>query len=174
MIKKTLKNLLLLLFLILPFSKSYGQTPSTPLEFNEMMTSIVADLAAKGGEYGKKLQLIDTTTRDFSQLASNRKDMISFIDRHIALLKTLKDVKGSAEYRNAMIDFLIFEKTMVQNVFLPIEKLTKSSTKADEQKAIQNLQEEAAKENKVLDKIRVTQKKYADKNNFTIEQSSEQ
>ena len=99
--------------------------------------------------------------------------MEEYIDKKEVMLKTLHDVKGSEQFRMAMIHFLVFEKKMVHNGFLPIELLTSKSTAEEINKALENLTKEAGAESDELDKVRKAQKEYADMNGFRIEETSQ-
>ncbi len=95
--------------------------------------------------------------------------MQRYIDRRMKSLKTMKDVAGSRKLREAVINFMDYEKTLIQNGFIPIEYLTSGSSAVSFKNATERLAREAAQETVYLNNITAAQEDYAKRNNFKIE-----
>lgn len=150
---------------------AFAQSPkvSTPLEFNNAMADIMATLSQKGNEWNEKFAQLDTTTKKFAELAPLRLSLEKYIDWKIADLKTMKDIKGSARFRQAMIAFLTFEKNLIHKSFLSVEKLKTTATDDEILKALDYFVTESSKENVEINKVKAAQQEYADRNNFSID-----
>lgn len=164
---KTSKIVFAIALVAITSLKAYATTKN-PIQFNDALVSIVDQLYKNGMEWGKKFNHIDSTSRNFSELASLNNKLKLYIDEKIVELKTMEDVKGSEEFKKAMIEFLMFERNLITTTFVPFEKLNKSSTDKEIQKALDNLTTEAAKEKDALKKVQDAQTAYATKNNFSI------
>lgn len=138
-------------------------------EFSESMTAISATLQSKGKEFGTELQPA-MQSNDYSKLAAISSSLDEFISGKLAELKSKKDFSGSEKFRTSMIDFLDFEKQMIQEAFVPFGKLNASSTEEEKQAVIQNLMKLTEGEGKYLLKVQEAQKEFAAKNGFRVEE----
>jgi hypothetical protein len=166
--KKFMKKILLLLLFASNAIVLKAQTPTTPIEMNNYLMDIVNDLYARGKAWGAHYNEV-RESKDFASLKTDRDSLEKIINQSIEDVEGLKDIKGSRMLRLAMLDFLQFEKTMVENDFASIEKLNKDSSDEEIDAALQKLLDMADHENEWLDKVRDEQKKYAEANGFTIE-----
>lgn len=110
--------------------------------------------------------------KKFAELTTPRAALQSFIEEQ---LKTYKDNPetgdGKALYK-AITDLLQFEQRFVSNEFAGMEKLTESSTDQDVEAAFNNLKKEARKEQEYIQKLNVERKSFAQRNGFSLENSS--
>jgi hypothetical protein len=167
-----MKKLCTLFFLVvaLLFShNSFAQTAKTAIELNDQLASITDSLYARGQEWGSQFNTLMNGSKDFKSLAKYRLGIEKFIDRKLAEIRVMKDINGSGELRQAMTEFLTFEKHMIQAGFMPAEKLGTDATDEQIQKIIENLTNESKREGDVLNKVRQAQEAYGKKNGFSIE-----
>jgi hypothetical protein len=150
-----------------------AQKPTTALELNNYLVSITDSLFEGGRAWGKTLNAVVQSKR-FDSLAGPRMKMEEFILRKQAEVKAMKDINGSENLRNAMLEFLDFEAKMMRDAFKPLEKFNASSTQAEIKKAIDDLIAMAATEKDALAKVNTAQEEYGNKNGFTIEKKDDQ
>jgi hypothetical protein len=165
------KSALLLCFLLIT-NLVYSQKPTTAIEMNNYLTGVVSSLYEKGVAWGTKLGEAETS-KDFSTLKSPRAELEKLIDQKIKEVNGVKDIGGSSEFRQSILSFLKFEKILVQQAFVPFEKLSKTATQEEIDKCTANMNELAKKEAAELDRIRVTQEQYAKSNGFTIQKEED-
>ena len=140
----------------------------TPLQFNDNLSSITDSLYARGQQWGVKFNEA-YQAKDFKMLVPYRQQLSGFVDKNIARVKVMKDVKNSKALRMAMIGFLEFEKKMITEGFMPLEQLSPSTSKEDVSAALEKLKSLSASENDQLKKVAIEQEAYAKANGFQIE-----
>ena len=158
-----------LLLLISAHCTVLAQKPTTPLELNDYFASINDTLYQHGVAWGGKLNSI-FKAKTFDSLAPYRRRLEVFIETKQAELSKMKDIKGSENFRQAMLSFLAFEKKMIMEGFAPLEKFDSSSKDADVQAAIDHLTTLASSEKAKLTEVNTAQTAYAKANGFTIEE----
>lgn len=163
-----MKKLFTVAVLVLSFCalQVMGQTPT---EFNNKMIAATQGLATRGTKWGGKMAELSQGSKKFIELKPLRIDLEKYIDEEIAKLKVMKDVKGSQKFREAIISYLQFEKKLIDEAFMPFEKLGPKATEEQIKKATDNLVALAEKEDDYLKKVNEAQKEYANKNNFKVE-----
>lgn len=166
---KKLFSFIMFLAVLALGSNVYAQKNASALAMNDKLASITDSLYERGQEWGSQFSTIMNGSKDFKSLAKYRLNIESFIDRKLAEVRTMKDVSGSKELREAMIEFLQFEKHMIQAGFAPAEKLPANATEEQVTNVITKLTEESKNETAVLEKVRAAQQAYAQKNGFSIE-----
>lgn len=166
--KKVLSTIVFIVAVLFS-SNIYAQKAKTALQLNDQLASITDSLYARGQEWGSQFNTIMNGSKDFKPLAVYRMNIEKFIDRKLVEVRGMKDIAGSGELREAMINFLQFEKHMIQIGFTPAEKLPANATEEQIQEVITKLTEESKNETSVLDKVREAQTAYAKKNGFAIE-----
>lgn len=155
-------------FVLLFVAGSVKVNAQTALQFNDKLAAITDSLYAKGQGWGVKFNEVKAT-KEFSKLTPYRMNLERFVDVKIAEVKKMKDVSGSQNLRQAILSFLVMEKTMIQKGFSPMEKLNSSSSDDDIQKALDNLIKESENEGLELSKVNKAQDEYASRNGFKIE-----
>ena len=138
------------------------------IAMNDYFVSITDSLYSGGQQWGRQFNEA-YQTKDFKLLVPARQKMEKFIDQKLALLGKMKDSFGSENLRLTTMDFLAFEKKLITEAFIPLEKLNKNSTQEEIKKAMNNLTETAAKETAELTRVNKAQEEFAEKNGFTIE-----
>jgi len=170
MFSNRLYTLIFTAFLI--FTGLHTAYAQTPLEFNDNLVAITDSLYNKGQAWGEKFVAVKES-KEFYKLAPQRKALQKFIDDKIAEVSVMKDISGSENLRKSMVTFLLFEKDMLQNAFIPIEKLNSTSTDEEIDNALAKLNSLTTEENEALAKVNTEQQAYAKKNGFTIESADE-
>ncbi|OJW81039.1 MAG: hypothetical protein BGO69_02960 [Bacteroidetes bacterium 46-16] len=140
----------------------------TPMQYNNKLVAITDSLHAKGSRWVQVFKEVKMI-KEFSLLEPYRSDLQDYINDEITELKADKDVSGSAELKQAVLDFLAYEKSFVQQCFKPVEELDESSADEELKAAIDKISEEARKEDALLMKVNKAQEAYARRNNFDIE-----
>lgn len=103
---------------------------------------------------------------DFSNLQPIRKDLQDYITRKEEYIRNMKDVGESKELRQAELDYLAFEKHVVQTRFTPFETFNDSTETEEIAKAYQDLLGSMELEKPKLDRFQALQQLYAEKNGF--------
>ena len=165
----TLRTITLAIVFFFSFHLANAQQPTTAIQFNDYLVSITDTLYMYGKEWGDQFNEANES-KDFTSLSPVRIKIEEFAARKFLEVTTLKDVKGSEKLRAAMLEFLAYEKLMINEHFAPIEKLNSSSTDDDVQKHLDALTTAGKAETTALKKVNEAQKDYAKKNGFTIEE----
>ncbi|PZF73307.1 LIC11966 family surface protein [Taibaiella soli] len=149
-----------------------AQQPKTALDLNNRLASITDSLYSKGQDWGNKF--VETTnTRDFASLKPYRENIQHYIASELKVVKGMKDINGSENLRNVIIEFLNYENKMIDNGFVPVEKLPQTASDDDVKKVINDLAEASKDEADLLKRVSEAQDSYAKKNGFTIEAPAE-
>lgn len=170
-----MKSILIRLCLVFGFVTATlfasAQNFESAIDLNDYFVSITDTLYMGGGEWGKQLKKA-RETKDFGSLIPARKKMEVFIDKKLEALAKMKDKFGSENLRLTTMDFLTYEKRLLQEGFIPIEKLNKNSTEEEIKKAIANLSATVKEENAEIARVNQAQEAFAEKNGFTIEKEN--
>lgn len=148
-----------------------AQTFASAIELNDYFVSITDSLFRGGQEWGNQMSKA-VETKNFSSVTPVRKKMELFIDKKLASLDKMKDQFGSEKLRFATMDFLMYEKRLVQEGFIPLERLNKNTTDEDLKKAFASLSAAAEKETAEIQKVHKAQEEFAEKNGFAIEKDN--
>lgn len=150
-----------------------AQAPTTPIEFNDHLVAITDSLYQLGRDWGAKFNEVNQSKK-YSELATTRKGLESFIKRKQVEIQKLKNINGSEELKKAHLNFLAYEFSLIKDAFMPLEKLTAQSTDAEIKKLLDNLRAISMEESKKLQEVNAAQRAYAEKNGFTIESGEEE
>ena len=161
-----MRHRILLIAFLAGLISSCGHEP-TAAEYNAKIVAISDSLREKGTRWGLEFNE-DVKTKDFSKLTPLRKDIENFASDKMSELRADKDIHGSADLKQAMLNFLTCEKEMMQRGFLPFEKLGPTATDGDVQAALDNIKQQSAKEQALLDNLRDVELEYAKKNNIAL------
>ncbi|RQO31519.1 hypothetical protein DBR32_06060 [Taibaiella sp. KBW10] len=151
----------------------HAQKGTTAIALNDYYVSITDSMYNYGVKWGEKFNVIYQGSKDFTALGAERKVLHQFIVRKQKELLLHKDAYGSEDLRLAVLNFLFYEKKMLEEGFIPVEKLTKSSTEAEINKVIGNLTVLAEEESVEIKKVNEAQEAFAKKNGFAIEAAAE-
>jgi hypothetical protein len=155
------------LAIVIAAASCSGKKSMTPLQLNEHFVSINDTLYNYGNSFSQKLS-VALQTRDFSGVSSDRDKIEKFIKAKQSELRTMEDVKGSEEFRKAMLGFLNFQSNLAAELFNGADKLSSSSTDEAINAYVARLTEMSKEENQLLTEVRKTQSAYAKKNNIMI------
>lgn len=144
-----------------------GKKSLTPVQVNEKFVHINDTLRKYGNEFAQKFRTA-VTTRDFSEVSADRPKIEGYIKAKQKELSEMDDVKGSGDFRKAMLGFLDYQMKMCNTMFDGVGKLSASSTEDEINGFVNNLMEMGKEENERLKEVRETQQAYAKKNNITI------
>jgi hypothetical protein len=164
-----LRTTTLAILFFFSFHLAKAQQPTTALQFNDYLVSITDTLYMYGKEWGDQFNVANES-KDFTSLSPKRTKIEEFAAKKFLEVTTMKDIKGSEKLRAAMLEFLAYEKLMISEHFIPMEKLNSSSTDDDIQKHLDDLSTAGKTESIALKKVSDAQKEYAKKNGFTIEE----
>ena len=141
----------------------------TPTEFNDKLVAITEGLYSKGQEWGKQFNAA-YEAKDFTSLTNKRQQLEQFVTQKLAEVKAMKDVKDSKTLREAMVNFLEFEKGMIDRAFKPMESLGKNPSQEQVKAAYDQLTTYSKEEQVALERVNKAQEAYAKANGFTIAQ----
>lgn len=137
------------------------------IELNNKLASINDSLYKRGVNLGVVIRT-SSSTHDFSKIAQFGGEMETFIDAKIVEVNKLENVAGSDKYKDAVAEFLNFEKKLMRDALLPFAKLDKESSRQQINDAMQHLVNVAKDEEKYLMGVRATQREFAAKNKITL------
>jgi hypothetical protein len=147
----------------------------TPIDYNDKLAAITDSLYNMGVAWGTEFQNINSSDKNFSKLAPHRKKIIAFTSRKIEEVRRGPTAgKGADNLKAAMLQFLTFEKQMIETAFAPLEKLTSASSETEVNEAIKKLTAESEKEAEELKRVNEAQEKFGEMNGFTLEAPQEE
>jgi hypothetical protein len=161
-------SLLLICLLAVQFRVT-AQT-MTPLQLNNELVAITDQVQQKGQDWGKSFNE-SFKLKDFSLLTPVRKELETLVDQQMANVKAMKDVNNSKALRQAMIDYLLFKKTMIAKGYKPIEALRKDPDQDKLKAAFENMKAFSPQEDEALKKLTKAREVYATANGFKIEKA---
>ena len=144
-----------------------GKKSLTPLQINQKFVGINDTLRSYGNEFAQKLRTA-MSTKDFSAVSGDRAKIEGFIKAKQSELNNMEDVKGSGDFRKAMLKFLDFQMEMCKSMFDGADKLKADPSDEAINGFVNNLIEQGKEENGRLEEVRKTQQAFAKKNNITI------
>lgn len=159
------RKISLLVFLLFIVSRADAQ--KTPLEFNDYVASITDSLNTYGRAWGAGVKTA-FEENNYSKLAVRRQYLEKYIDREVARLTKMKDIKNSKALREGMIAFLQFEKSTIVSSMKPFESANAGTSQEQKQKWIEELTAASSKEEAELAKVTAAQQAYAEANGFTL------
>lgn len=139
----------------------------TPLEINQKFVHINDTLRKYGNDFAQKFRSA-MTTKDFTGLSADRPKIEGYIKAKQKELGEMEDVKGSGDFRKAMLGFLDYQMKMSNTMFDGADKLVANHTDDEINTFVNNLMEMSKEENERLKEVRETQEAFAKKNNITI------
>ena len=149
-------------------SNSHAQL--TPIQFNDKLVAITDSLYVRGQDWGNHFNEA-VKSKNFASLRPYRIDLERFVDQKIVAVRGMKDVKNSRSLRLAMLEFLNFEKGMINKAFMPLESLSSEASSDQINAKIDKIREYSKQENVQLEKVNVAQEAYGRDNGFKIEES---
>lgn len=135
------------------------------MKLNNTLAAINDSLFYYGKNWNEELE-VAVNTKDFSQLAPQRQGMEAYINKNIERVSEMEDIGGSEELRKTELEFLTFEKELIQNKFSLFEGFTDTTSIEVLTETYKTLIEFTGKEQQYLAKLSKLQDDYADKNDF--------
>jgi hypothetical protein len=145
-----------------------AQQPKTPVEMNNYLVGILNSITEKGKAWAN-LAIQVEESKEFGALTPYRMDIEKLLVAKSFELGQLQDVGGSEDFRKTLISYLKFENDLIQEAFVPYEKLNVNSKNWEVRKVKKNLKKFVKKEAKRYEKIIKAQKDYAKLNDFKLQ-----
>lgn len=163
---KKLRSAGIIVLLLFALSVRAQQFESA-IDYNDYLSSVTDTLYTLGGKWGSKFSEVKEK-REFEKLTPVRKEIQAFIERKKMEYFLLKDFKGSARLRLAMVEFLVFQGYMIEQGFMPFESLSKTASDTVIDDYVKKLTTLSEGEGNMLQKVVKEQEAYAEKNGFRI------
>ncbi|WP_162902834.1 hypothetical protein [Taibaiella koreensis] len=150
---------------------AFGQKKKlTPLQYNDQLAAVTDSLYSLGLEWGAQLQQIMEGSKNYGQLAAPRAKIAAFTEKKIAEIRRQPPVgTDGAQLKATVLDFLNFEKNMIETAFAPLEKLNSNTTQDEIDAAVKKLTDLASQEEEALKKVNVAQEAYGKSHGFELE-----
>lgn len=171
-----MKTLFLTLFMALSglvYAQKTEKETDFALAFNDYCAGLTDSLYSYGTAWGEAFGGAYESS-NFAQLTPHSSRIFSFIERSQKELIKRKVNPDMEDLKLAVLDFLTFEKTMIQEAFRPFEKFNDKTSDEVIKAQLDLLTEKSSQEEKVLNTIRVEQEKVAKLYNFTMEAYKEE
>ena len=136
---------------------------------NNRISLINDSLFYKGKAWGEEFQ-VAYNMADFSQLPPIRIDMEQYVIRSIDEVKHMEDAGGSEAFRQKELEYLEFERKIIQENFIRFESFTDTVSPAEMQSAYHALSRSADDEQRLLSELKTLQEAYAAKNDFVLKE----
>ncbi|RYD97431.1 MAG: hypothetical protein EOP54_10945 [Sphingobacteriales bacterium] len=138
------------------------------LAFNDYCAGLTDSLYTYGTAWGEAFGKV-YESYNFSQLIPHSNKIFNFIESSQKALIKRKVNPDMEDLKLAVLDFLAFEKVMIQEAFKPFEKFTDKTSDAIIKAQLDLLTAKSSQEEKALNTVRVEQEKMAKIYHFTME-----
>jgi len=133
------------------------------LKLSNDLLKINDSLARYGKEWGDEFKRAYTTA-DFSRLYPIRSKMEMYVNRKIDCVIKMKDVGGSRTFREKELEYLRFEKGLINNKFIRFERFNDLTDRKEMETAFNELMAASAQEQFILEQLHKEVQQYAEKN----------
>ncbi len=165
---KTLFLTLLMALSGLVYAQKTEKETDFALAFNDYCASLTDSLYTYGTAWGQAFGNA-YESNSFSQLTVHSNKIYSFIEKSQKDLIKRKVNPDMEDLKVAVLDFLAFEKAMIQEAFKPFEQFTDKTSDETIKAQLDLLTSKTAQEEKVLTAVRAEQEKVAKLYDFTME-----
>ena len=165
---KTLFLTLLMALSGLVYAQKTEKETDFALAFNDYGAGLTDSLYAYGTAWGETFGYV-LESNNFSQLTIHSNKIHSFIEKSQKELIKRKVNPDMEDLKLAVLDFLAFEKAMIQEAFKPFEKFTDKTSDETIKAQVDLLTAKSSQEGQVLSAVRQEQQKVAKLYNFTME-----
>lgn len=154
-------NIAVLIFLLT------GCSSQNVIKLNDTIVKANDELRIGSEGFNKQFETI--TNNNYIALESERKKMISLIDKKIKEVAAIKgDMPGGEDFKNAFIDYYKFEKDIYDTDFKRICLLTGEGDTERLSEITLQMSEKTKKEEAMEKNIHAEQERYAKKNNIKL------
>lgn len=122
-------------------------------------------LAYHSGKWAGELK-VAINTLDFSQLQPYRERMVQYIDRKVVEVQQMPNIGGSEKLQQAELEYLKFERTIVNKYFSVFEQMDSTTTLEAIENAYLQVMQQGQKEQQLQQDMQKLRDEYADKNNI--------
>lgn len=134
--------------------------------FNERIVEITDSLNKKGLKWHQTFQNLKDN-HNVHQLSNVRKEFQSYLEKQIEVVREMKDVAGSEDFKRKMLDYLNYQKQMVLEGLMPFEK-NQNLTEEERSNLQKKFEEMISKEQQLLINLKSAQTEFSRKNNFKV------
>lgn len=167
-----MKKFSFLLALLFIFTQSCQPSKQkAALDFSNKLSEISKANQTKWKKIGGEIANI-AQSHDYAHLTILYNDITSFLDKKITELNSMKDVSGSEDLKNAMIEFLKFDREFAHESLKPYTLMKPETPDEELQAATSALVKAAEREEPYLSKLQATQRAYAKRNGFKLDESN--
>lgn len=135
------------------------------MKFSNEIAATNDTLAFHSSKWAEELK-VAINTLDFSQLHKYRTNLTDYIDRKITEVEQMENVGGSEEMQKAELEFLRFEKGIVNTYFSAFEQMDSTTTLETIENAYMAVMQQGDKEQKMQQNMQKLREQFADKNGF--------
>lgn len=165
-----MKRISLLLPALLLFLLASCGPKLTPTQLNDKIVNTNDSLMLMGQTWTTALGNA-FMSKDYTTLVPIRESIGKFLDGKIEEMDNMKDVGGSEEFRKEEVEFLKYERGMVDQAFMPFEKFNANTTMDEIQTLANSLVSVSTTENEKMNQLKVLQQQYSDKNKFKLKEN---
>lgn len=110
------------------------------------------------------------TTKDYSKVGNLGKDLVTFLDEKINEVTKMENTEGSEKMKDAMIEFLQYEKRTAQDGLSPYQNMNQDTAPEEAQTTYENLSNMAREEATYLSKLQAAQREFASKHGLKVKE----
>jgi hypothetical protein len=160
-----------LIIILVQSCQSPGQ--KNALDYNNKIANISKINKDKWKEVGIEISAAGES-HEFSKLIKLANDLIDFLENKISEVNAMENPAGSEDLKNAMLEFLKFQKRTADETLTPYTQMNHETTSEEFQSATLALVEAAKNEEHYLVKLQDAQRDFAKKNGFKLQENKEQ
>lgn len=139
-----------------------------PVEINNSVVYILDSLKQYQHLWKQRLGDINKADRNFINLKDDRLIWENYVNRKLAMVKSMNDSGGSSRLRGAIYTVLIHNKKMLNTVAIPYEKLSSKSPIELLKKYLDTMHNFEQQEMNYLDMVQAEQQLFAKRNKITL------
>ncbi|HSU26881.1 MAG TPA: hypothetical protein VLJ68_00745 [Chitinophagaceae bacterium] len=110
------------------------------------------------------------TTKDYAKVGNLGKDLVSFLDGKIKEVNDMENTEGSEKMKEAMIEFLEYEKKTAQDGLSPYLNMNQDTPPEEVQSTYESLSNMAREEATHLSKLQAAQREFAAKYGLKVKE----
>ena len=129
--------------------------------FSDMLDSINAKHIAWASELNNAEK-----TGSYLNVKVRRLEIEEMLDNYDKAVTETKDISGSANFKKTMMNYIAYEKNLVNSNYIPFESLKSTSSQSEKDRLEHSLEVAAQDEKTELDKVKKAQKEYGTKNSL--------